>query len=453
MVMRYKHGFRCWAALMFIAGIYLLISGPAMALDEAMINRMAEVIQKQQAQIEAQARAIAALQKQVSTINDTAVKEAKAAANAQVVKTSDIPPDVVRNQNGDKVALKIYGHANRAFLFADDGDSSDYYFVDNDNSSSRMGFLGEARVNDDITIGTRMEFEYQSNPSNVVNQDDKNPGDSGDGTGFDERWVDAQITSTRFGKLYVGKGSTASDDTAEIDLSGTGVVATSSIEDMAAGIKFFDDDTKTLSSTNIGNAFDNFDGLGRRNRIRYDSPIFWGFSLQASVLSDGGDVALKYAAKWGENWKFAAAAAYANPQATGDGDTIDNQYNGSASLLHSSGLNLTVAGAYADLKHNLINPDGSDRDDDPIFYYAKLGYRGRILKVGETRFSVDYGRNDDRDQDDDEAATAGVAIVQDLSDFGMEYYLAYRWHELDRGEGSTDFDDIQAVMSGVRVKF
>ncbi len=66
---------------------------------------------------------------------------------------------------------------------------------------------------------------------------------------------------------------------------------------------------------------------------------------------------------------------------------------------------------------------------------------------------MDYGRNDDRDQEDDEATTAGVAIVQDLSAFGMEYYLAYRWHELDRGEGSTDFDDIHAVMSGVRVKF
>ncbi len=452
-MMSYKRRTRSWVYLVPIAAIALLITRPAMALDESVIERMAEIIQKQQAQIEAQARAIEALQKQVNTLSDTANKEARAPAKAQVAKTSALPPDVVRNQNGDKVALKIYGHANRAFLFADDGDSSDYYFVDNDNSSSRLGLLGEARVNDDITIGTRVEIEYQSNPSNVVNQDDKNPGDSGDGNGFDERWVDAQITSKRFGKLYIGKGSTASDDTAEIDLSGTGVVATSSIEDMAAGIRFFDDDTNTLSSTNIGDAFDNFDGLSRRNRIRYDSPKFWGFSLQASVLSDGGDVALKYAAKWGANWKFAAAAAYANPQATGDGDTIDNQYNGSASLLHSSGFNLTVAGAYADLQDDLINPDGSDRDDDPVFYYAKLGYRGRFLKVGETSFSVHYGRNDDRDQDDDEATTAGLAIVQDLSEFGMEYYLAYRWHELDRGEGSTDFDAIQAVMSGVRVKF
>ena len=66
---------------------------------------------------------------------------------------------------------------------------------------------------------------------------------------------------------------------------------------------------------------------------------------------------------------------------------------------------------------------------------------------------MDYARNEDVAQDDDDATSVGVAIVQDLSQFGMEYYLGYRWHELDRGEGSTDFDDINSVMSGVRVKF
>ena len=452
-MMACMRGLRCWAALVLMLGCLWPILDPAMAADEAMLQRMEALIRNQQRQIEAQARAIEKLQQQVGTLSEAAVREASEAAKAEVATSGSVPPDVVRNQNGDKVSLKLYGHANRAWLWADDGDSSDHYFVDNDNSSSRMGALAEARVTDDITFGGRFEIEYQSNPSNVVNQDDKNPGDSGDGNGFDERWIDAQIASARLGKLYIGKGSTASDDTAEIDLSGTGVVATSSIEDMAGGIRFYDDDTNTLSSTTIAKIFDNFDGLGRRNRVRYDSPVFWGFSLQGSVLSDGGDVALKYASRWGENWKFAAAVAYANPQATGDGDTIDDQFNGSASLLHSSGLNLTVAGAYADLKHDLTNPDGSDRSDDPTFYYAKLGYRGRLFKVGETRFSVDYGRNDDRDQEDDEATTAGAAIVQDFSQFGMEYYLAYRWHELDRGEGSTDFDDIQTVMSGVRVKF
>jgi hypothetical protein len=417
------------------------------AADEQTLERMEQLIKQQQAQIEAQAKALEKLQKQVEELSQKAVDEATAAARAEVSKTP-YPADVLRNQGGDKVSVQLYGQVDRAFLAADDGNSSDYYFVDNDNSSTRAGLLGEAKVNDDITIGTRMEIEYQSNPSNLVNQDQKNI-DDGDGAGFDDRWMDAQLTSKRFGKLYLGKGSTASDGTSEVDLSGTSVVGYASVSDMAGGILFYNDDTDALSTTRVGNVFSDMDGLSRRNRIRYDSPEFWGFQLSGSLLSDGGDVALRYAAKWGENWKFAAAAAYADPQATSN--TVDNQYNGSASILHSSGLNLTVAGGYQDLDSGLLNPNGTSRDDDPTFYYAKLGYRAKWFEAGETRFSVDYARNDDVAQDGDEAKSVGFQVVQDFPEWGSEYYVGYRWYDLDRE--LADFEDINALMTGVRVKF
>lgn len=434
----------CVVVTLVISCMVLGMAGSANAVDEKMLERMEQLIKQQQAQIEAQAKALEKLQQQVESLSESAVKEATEAAKAEVAKAA-VPPDVIRNKGGEKVSVQVYGQVNRAFLAADDGDSSDYYFVDNDNSSSRVGVIGEAKVNEDITVGTRMEFEYQSNPSNVVNQDDKDP----DGTSFDDRWIDAQFTSKRFGKLYLGKGSTASDGTSEVDLSGTDVVGYSSIADMAGGILFYDKTTDTRSATAVGDAFSNFDGLSRRNRIRYDSPNFAGFTLSGSLLSDGGDVALKYAAKWGEDWKFAAAAAYANPQATDD--TISNQYNGSASVLHSSGLNLTVAGGIRDLENGLLNPDGTDRDDDPTFYYAKVGYRAKWFEVGETRLSLDYQYIEDLAQDGDEAKTVGFQIVQDFPEWGSEYYLGYRWHELDRD--LTDYDDINALMTGVRVKF
>ncbi len=428
---------RFWVVIPFVVGCVVLgLAGTAGAVDEQMLERMEQIIKQQQAQIEAQAQALEKLQQQVDALSENAVKEATAAAKAEIQNTA-VSPDIIRAKGGDKVKVQIYGHVNRAFLAADDGDSSDYYFVDNDNSSSRVGLLGEAKVNDDITVGTRMEFEYQSNASNLVNQDDKNP----DGSSFDDRWIDAQITSKRFGKLYLGKGSTASDGTSEVDLSGTSVVGYSGIVDMAGGILFYDDNANARSTTAIGDVFSNFDGLSRRNRIRYDSPEFWGFTLSGSLLSDGGDVALKYAAKWGEDWKFAAAAAYANAQAISD--TIDDQYNGSASVLHSSGLNFTVAAGLRELE------DASR--DDPTFYYAKAGYRANLFEIGETRFSVDYQYVEDLAQDGDEAKTVGFQVVQDFPEWGSEYYLGYRWHELDRD--LEDFDDINALMTGVRVKF
>ena len=444
---------RPWVAASIVFSCLVLgLAGVAGAADEKMLERMEQLIKQQQAQIEAQqaqneaqAKALEKLQQQVDALSENIVKEATDAAKAEVAKASVPPSDAVRAKGGDKVAVQLYGQVNRAFMVADDGDSSDIYFVDNTNSSSRFGFLGDAKVSDDMTIGAKMEFEYKSNPSDQVNQDDKNPG----GSSFNDRWIDAQFRSKRFGKLYLGKGSTASDGTSEVDLSGTDVVGYSSIADMAGGILFYDDNTHARSTTNVGNAFNNFDGLSRRNRVRYDSPEFWGFTAGGSVLSDGGDVALKYAAKWGEDWKFAAAAAYANPAATDE--TTDNQYNGSASILHSSGVNLTFAGGYRDLASGLFNSDGSERNDDPTFFYGKLGYRTTWFEIGETRFSVDYNYTKNIAQDSDEGNTVGFQVVQDLPNWGSEYYLGYRWHSLDRD--STDYKDINAVMTGMRVKF
>ena len=439
---------RRMAGFLVAVGLVLSLAGPAGAVDEKTLERMEQLIKQQQAQIEAQAKALEKLQQQVDALSQKAVDEAKAAALAEVAKTPYTKSVLHGKGKGDKVSVELYGQVDRAFLAADDGNSSDYYFVDNDNSSSRIGLLGEAKVNDDLTIGTRMEFEYQSNPSNMVNQNDKNPND-GDGTGFNERWMDAQLTSKRFGKLYLGKGSTASDGTSEMDLSGTSVVGYASVEDMAGGILFYNDATNALSTTTVRSVFNDFDGLSRRNRIRYDSPDFWGFQLSGSLLSDGGDVALRYAAKWGQDWEFAAALAYADPQAISN--TVANQYNGSASILHRSGWNFTVAGGYQNLDSGLENPNGTSRNDDPTFYYAKLGYRAKWFQVGETRFSLDYARNDDVSQDGDEARSMGFQAVQEFPEWGSEYYIGYRWYDLDREQ--ADFDAINALMTGVRVKF
>ena len=35
----------------------------------------------------------------------------------------------------------------------DDGKDTDAYFVDNDNSESRVRFVGTAKVTDDLTLG------------------------------------------------------------------------------------------------------------------------------------------------------------------------------------------------------------------------------------------------------------------------------------------------------------
>jgi hypothetical protein len=415
----------------FLIGI-LGLARTSHATDQKTLERMERLIMKQQEQIEAQAKAIEALKKQVEALSEAQGKQA-----TQPVVAATQPSPVVKSGN-DKVNVKLYGQVNRGALYADDGDKGRWYFVDNDNSSTRVGLIGSASLLADVSLGTRFEVEFQSNPSNEVSQlDDNGVGDNN----FKQRHFDIFLDSERFGKLSLGQGCTASDGTAELDLSGTDVVGYSSIVDMAGGIYFYDDTSNSLSSTQIRNVFDNMDGLGRDDRLRYDTPNFYGFAASASVVSgNAADLALRYSAEIGET-KVAAAAAYSDP--AGNSDTIDSTVDGSVSFLHGSGFNGTLALGSQDKKV-------SGRDDGS-FFYAKLGYRHGFFSIGETALALDYALNEDIGQNGDEADSFGLLAVQYIDNWATEYYLGFRYHNLDRN--NTNYDSINAVLTGFRVKF
>jgi hypothetical protein len=293
-------------------------------------------------------------------------------------------------------------------------------------------------MTDDITAGTRIEVEFQTNDSDKVSQEDKNGvGDNH----FRKRILEILLESEKYGVLSVGHGRSASDGSSEVDLSGTTVIGYSYIKGMAGGQLFYDSDTASLSSTSIGSVFNNMDGLGRDDRIRYDTPRIFGFTVSASNISGGAnDIALRYSSKLGPV-KLAAAAAYADPGDTSD--KIENQLSGSISALHKSGFNATVASGSQDIKTAGRN--------DTSFYYGKLGYRGRFFNTGSTAFAFDFGRFKDIDANDDEADTIGALLVQDFKKWGTEYYLGYRYHNLDRTGRS--FKSINSVLTGLRFKF
>ena len=92
----------------------------------------------------------------------------------------------------------------------------------------------------------------QSNASNSTDIDIGENGDSGD-VDLNERKIEFYVNHKRFGRLWLGQGDTASNGTSEVDLSGTTVVTYSSIEDMAGGFNFRDDNDNVITS--IGSAF------------------------------------------------------------------------------------------------------------------------------------------------------------------------------------------------------
>lgn len=347
----------------------------------------------------------------------------------------------------DKVNLDIYGQVNRAVLYTHDGDAGEFYSVDNDSSSTRIGAKVKAKANDYLTVGGNFEWEYQSNDSDLVSQKLSNTTDDK----FRDRIIEGYVESPYFGRLTLGQGWTASDNSTEVDLSGTKVVNYASIHSMAGGMLFFDNRAKALTTVKISDVFNNMDGLSRQDRIRYDSPTFYGFQLSGSLVSenddDHEDFSLWYKGKF-SGFKLEGAIAYVNYAASSANEDL---VCGSISFMADFGLSLTFAGAN---RQHVAN-----NRSDATSLWGKIGYDAKIFSIGTTAFSIDYGEYDDIKQNEDEATTIGLAVVQFLKDWNSEIYLGYRHYELDRVDivsgrrVDADYDDIDAVMFGVRIKF
>lgn len=343
--------------------------------------------------------------------------------------------------------FKVSGQVNRAVLWGDNGNDDDVKFVDNENSSTRFRFTGSNEFNENWKVGFVWENQMESNSSIDTSQDIGANGDSAS-VNFTERKMDIYVEHKMFGKLSLGQGDTASNSTSEVDLSGTDVVMYSSVSDLAGAFSFRDNNDNIIldggaipASTFIGSVYSNFDGLSRRDRIRYDTPTFYGFFASTSYMNGQTyDFALRSAHEWDGFGKLAAAASFI----PGDNQRDPyKQYSGSISFLHNSGLNLTFS-------HGLRNFDTGARDDAKN-YYGKLGY-----KFGKWALSADYTYSENVDQDDDEATSIGAGGVWNIWE-SVQFYGAYRWHDLDRGNlnvaNTGDPENISGVMIGARVKF
>ncbi|WP_424931146.1 porin [Amaricoccus macauensis] len=340
----------------------------------------------------------------------------------------------------DHTAIQLYGQINKGILTFDDGDeSTSYGLVDNDNSSTRLGITSTTNFDSGWEMFSNIEFEYQPHASNTVNQLDKNGADYGfDKTNF--RKAEIAFSSERVGKFWLGQGSMASDGTAETDLSGTGVIAYSSVSDIGGGL--FREDDGTLSNVTTSGAYSNLDGLGRKMRVRYDTPTFSGFTLKASygqdTLNDDDDslydIAATYAADY-NTVEVAASVGYARDE----GDDADI-LSASFSTLHTpTGLSFTLAGGQ------------NDADVNASYGYAKLGLEREFFAVGSTAFSVDYYDGQDISSDGADSTSYAFAMVQNVDNWNSQWYVSMRQFEYD--DDVSDYEDGLSTMAGLRIKF
>lgn len=340
----------------------------------------------------------------------------------------------------------VYGQLNKGFLVHGDGQSTEVYpLVDNDNSSSRIGVAYDGRWSEQLAVFANVEAEWRPYSTANVNQNNSGDVDWGE---FDLRKLEVRFDLSGFGRFWIGQGGMASDGSAEQDLSGVTVVASSDVADSAAGQLFAFDGAPGLSKIKIGSAFGNLDGISRRARVRYDTPAFHGLRLQTSAGIDalGGDHDVEWdvGATYSHNddtspFALEAAFAYAKPRGT------DNRISASASGLHkSSGLSLTLAGGY-DEKAKI-----SSR---PFYIYGKLGYSPDLTALGPTAFAVDGYFGNDFSANGSDSVSFGIAAVQTIKmkDSTFDVYGTVRFYSYDNRAAS--YEDALSFLTGVRWKF
>ncbi|MCA8879718.1 MAG: porin [Rhodobacteraceae bacterium] len=345
---------------------------------------------------------------------------------------------------GNGATVTTYGQINEAWLNYDDGqEQRDFAPVANNNSSNRAGILYENPRSNGTSLNFRAEMQYMPRPSNKVNFADPYVNDYALKP-TDIRKFEVWYESETVGNFWLGQGSMASDNIAEIDLSGTTVTAYSAATDTAGGF-YFRQKNGTLSNIQVSNTYSNLDGF-RRMRFRYDTPSFAGFTASAAYgqevekandNNDYYDAAIRYDLKT-DAVKLQAGIGY-NWILAPSGGTDREFYSGSISALHvPSGLNATIAG-------------GSNVNADGDFWYAKLGIIRNFIAIGSTALSVDYGYGNKFAGADGQFTTWSLEAVQKWDRTNLEIFALYRLQAFD--DDTSRYDDGTAWFAGARWKF
>ena len=401
----------------------------------------------------------------------------------------------------NRIRLSLSGQISRMELHGNDGRNSAVRNVDNENSSTRVRFVGEGQLSVVQSGGVNIETELKPNPSSATPLTQNLPQLSS-AASYTVRQAEAYFRDTRYGEVRLGYGSTVSYQTVEVDLSGTGIASYPSISDFDGGFAFRQRRLAFVPAAggafvrlpadsygpSVASVFNFFGGLVRDNRIRYDSPFFRGFQASASLVDGGAfDVALRYGGEFNGN-RLAAAVAFADAEArnhlvatsgigslgapnnlygyagvpAGANGSVDlatpvspsagdvsangsRQWDGSASLLLKNGLNATVAGGVQEVRYR--DPQG--RALTPTFLYGKLGYQTELFpSLGLSAFSIDVAQNVALQFSGDRARAYGVQYVQFINALAMELFLSGKIESLHRTYAT--YNDLLALALGAR---
>lgn len=351
---------------------------------------------------------------------------------------------------------ELSGQVHPAFSCVGNGKRDRTTIIDQDNSPSRLRVSATKKWGS-ATMVTTAEVGLKSNNS------DDGPTflDNDAGQQVDLRKVEWQCAMPLV-TLALGKGETASDNTAESDLSGTDVAAAGPSVNWMMGSFAFNEGAENGTQRSVSQIWNPYDGLGRAPRIALTThpDQARGVSLGVSYATrQRADIALKFSRTLGDLQVEAALAAClsqddANSPLSAQDSPRHGHYSqtdGSISVLHTSGISLGGALAHRDYtKAKKV----ADLTHHAQMWFAKIGYQRQILPWGKTAVAFNYGENKGSVLDKDSTQTYGVALVQHLEAFNASVYIAGQTFKHSYGDAKIESPpSLGGVIMGMRVKF
>ena len=323
------------------------------------------------------------------------------------------PADKNIQSGNSRVKLTIYGQVNRAIRFANTGDNTEITSVDNDGSSSRLGFRAVGKANPNLTIGALHELEWQENArSGTGAQND------GGKTRVRQRHVDLWLDHKNLGKLSMGHGSIAGDAGGLYDLSGVGYVygfagANGTDGTLAdASVKVYDGTAvETVSATGKARGFRPFNFFGaRENRIRYDTPSLMGARLGVSYNENKG---------WSAGLTYAGAPPGVKNFTALFASGYRKRDNGSSAWALSGGIKHNSSGFNVNGSYDTDGEENAKGFQNSQ-WGVTLGWSGKINDNGATAIGVGFNRSSDGV--DGSASQYWLAIVQKIDAAAADVY-------------------------------
>lgn len=340
------------------------------------------------------------------------------------------------SKNLNKLTWSLSGRIHRVMMVVEDGAETNGFFMDSDQGPTMLRVDAKApQSSNGWSIKGRLELGIQSNRAYQVSQDEPNPG-----TDLTVRDADIKIAHQSYGEFSIGRGSSAAWVVPEVDVSGTAPAALLAVGNFAPGMKFVDSTTGELTDIRVHHYFADTERLMLVDRVRYDSPSFYGgLTLSGTISADNRwDTALRYYPEL-DNWLVKSAITYQSKPFAG----VENRLDVIISAQHKqTGVSFTAGHSLA--KKELLSAYANG-------FVVKTGVQKSLFTIGASALSIDYSVGEDIRSNNDDVSSIGVVATQNWDALNTYLYVGLRRYSVNPAD--MTLEDLNVAAVGIMLSF